>query len=185
MIWRQPTKCRCSCVLTVKYTFICAYWWTRQRIHNTLLVVDRYLWLMGDKTIPDSTEHCLELCYPPFVADIHLPHQGVVDSYNPFPNFKCTTVEVWEWKSNFIPHFIIGFIIYPFLVKGDTGQYLFEFICSWLCFLWHVPAIEEVILCKPLNLLHQWPNLVPGNDGLESELRTCTNVSLVFNGWNR
>ena len=79
---RQPTKRRRSCVLTLKYTFICVYWWTRQRIHNTLIVVDRYLRLMGDKTIPDSAEPRLESFYPPFVAGIDLPHQGVVDSYN-------------------------------------------------------------------------------------------------------
>ena len=87
LIWmttvRQPTKRRRSCVLTLKYTFICVYWWTRQRIHNTLIVLDRYLRLMGDKTIPDSAEPRLESFYPPFVAGIDLPHQGVVDSYNP------------------------------------------------------------------------------------------------------
>ena len=86
LIWmtlvRQPTKRWHSCVLTLKYTFICVYWWTRQRIHNTLIVVDRYLRLMGDKTIPDSAEPCLEPFYPPFVAGINLPDQGVVDSYN-------------------------------------------------------------------------------------------------------
>ena len=86
LIWmttmRQPMKRRCSNVLTLKYTFIGVYWWTRQRIHNTLLVVDRYLRLMGDKTIPDSLEPRLESFYPPFVAGIDLPHQGVVDSYN-------------------------------------------------------------------------------------------------------
>ena len=86
LIWmttvRQPTKRRRSCVLTLKYTFICVYWWTRQRIHNTLIVVDRYLRLMGDKTIPDSAEPRLESFYPPFVAGIDLPHQGVMDSYN-------------------------------------------------------------------------------------------------------
>ena len=53
LIWmttvRQPTKRQRTCVLTLKYTFICVYWWTRQRIHNTLIVVDRYLRLMGDK----------------------------------------------------------------------------------------------------------------------------------------
>ena len=57
LIWmttvRQPTKRWRSCVLTLNDTFICVYWWTRQRIHNTLIVVDRYLRLMGDKTIPD------------------------------------------------------------------------------------------------------------------------------------
>ena len=88
LIWmtpvRQPTERRCSCVLTLKYTFICVYWWTRQRIHNTLIVVDRYLRLMGDKTIPDSAEPRLESFYPPFVAGIDLPHQDVVDSSNPW-----------------------------------------------------------------------------------------------------
>ena len=86
LIWmtmvRQPTKRRCSCVLTSKYTFICVYWWTRQRIHNTI-VVDRYLRRMGDKTIPNSAEPRLESFYLPFVAGIDLPHEGVVDSYNP------------------------------------------------------------------------------------------------------
>ena len=37
---------------------------------------------MGHKTIPYSAEACLESFYPPFVAGIDLPHQGVVDSYN-------------------------------------------------------------------------------------------------------
>ena len=66
----------------LKIHLICVYWWSRQRIHNTLIVVDQYLRLMGDKTIPDSAEPRLESFYPPFVAGIDLPHQGVVDSYN-------------------------------------------------------------------------------------------------------
>ena len=53
LVWmttlRQPTERRCSSVLTLKCTIICVYWWTRQRIHNTLIVVDRYLRLMGIK----------------------------------------------------------------------------------------------------------------------------------------
>ena len=31
----------------------------------------------------------------------------------PFPNFNGATVEVWEWISNFIPHFIMDMIAYP------------------------------------------------------------------------
>ena len=30
-----------------------------------------------------------------------------------FPNFNDAIVEVWEWISNFIPHFIIDIITYP------------------------------------------------------------------------
>ena len=106
LIWmttvRQPTKRRRSCVLTLNYTFICVYWWTRQRIHNTLIVVDRYLRLMGDKTIPDSAEPRLESFYHPFVADIDLPHQGVVDSYNPtlgcdIQGFRAMGLSVQYW----------------------------------------------------------------------------------------
>ena len=97
LIWmttvRQPTKRRRSCVLTLKYTFNCVYWWTRQRIHNTLIVVDRYLRLMGDKTIPDSAEPRLESFYPPFVAGIDLPHQGVMDSYNLMKPRKCSSYD--------------------------------------------------------------------------------------------
>ena len=36
---RQPTKRWPSCVLTSKYTFICVYWWTRQRIRNGVTAV--------------------------------------------------------------------------------------------------------------------------------------------------
>ena len=73
---------RCSYVLNLKCTFIRVYCGTRQIIHNTLIVVDRYPRLMGDKTIPDSEEPRLESFYPPVVAGIDLPHQGVMDSYN-------------------------------------------------------------------------------------------------------
>ena len=32
---------------------------------------------------------------------------------NPSPNFNGYTVEVWEWISDFIPHFMMDIIIYP------------------------------------------------------------------------
>ena len=50
--------------------------WMRQRIHNTLTVVVRYLRRMGNKTIPDSGDPRLD---PPFVVGID---QSVVDSYS-------------------------------------------------------------------------------------------------------
>ena len=61
-----------------------------RRIHNTLIVVDWYLRLMGDKMIPDSAEPRLESFYPPFLAGNDLPHQGVVDSYNLHNGNSCT-----------------------------------------------------------------------------------------------
>ena len=65
------------------YVKLCFCQWTGQRIHNTLIVVDRYLRIKGYKAIPDSAEHRLKSFYPSFVVGIDLPYQGVVDSYKP------------------------------------------------------------------------------------------------------
>ena len=55
----------------------------------------------------------------------------------PFPNFNGSTVEVWEWISNFITHFIMDVITYPcldsslsMLVKGahEVLAYIFELL---------------------------------------------------------
>ena len=35
----------------------------------------------------------------------------------PFPNFNGFTVEVWEWISNFIPHCMMGVIVYHAEIK--------------------------------------------------------------------
>ena len=93
---RQPTKRRRSCVLTLIYTFICVYLWTRLRINNTLIAVDRYLRLMGDKTIPDSAEPRLESFYPPFVAGIDLPQIQIQDSDSIYFIHKVT---IWHISS--------------------------------------------------------------------------------------
>ena len=34
---------------------------------------------------------------------------------HPFPYFNGTSIEIWEWKSNFISHFIMDSIIYSYL----------------------------------------------------------------------
>ena len=36
----------------------------------------------------------------------------------PFPNFNGATIEVWEWLSNFVPHFTWHFIAYPISMVG-------------------------------------------------------------------
>ena len=53
----------------------------------------------------------------------------------PFPNFNSFTIEVWEWISNFIPHFSGHAITYPCrdlswtrLVKGATHMRCFGFV---------------------------------------------------------
>ena len=51
----------------------------------------------------------------------------------PFPNFNGCTVEVWEWISKFIAHFLMDVITYPcwgknkcMLVKGSQGIHDFR-----------------------------------------------------------
>ena len=104
LIWkttvRQPTKHRYSCVLTLKCTFICVYWWTRHRIHNTLIVVDRYLRLTENKTIPDSAEPRLE--------SFCLVHPGVrdkrrvseIDLSQPRHETAFDDVTMGQWRHN-------------------------------------------------------------------------------------
>ena len=73
----------------------------------------------------------------------HMPGKMCDESAYPFPNFSGCTVEVWEWISNFVPHFIlpccqcsescyyVSFIqmismLGLILVKGDTGSKGFD-----------------------------------------------------------
>ena len=43
-------------------------------------------------------------------TDNHMPSKVWVEITYPFPNFNDSTVEVWEWISNFIQHFIMHVI---------------------------------------------------------------------------
>ena len=66
---------------------------------------------------------------------------------HPFPNSNGCTVEVWEWISNFISHFIMDVITYRCwddslskLVKGTRPKWVNEIKgslaegCSWLTY---------------------------------------------------
>ena len=44
----------------------------------------------------------------------HMPTKMWDEIPLPFPNFNGSAVEVWEWLRNFIPHFIMGVITFPF-----------------------------------------------------------------------
>ena len=61
-----------------------------------MVVVDRNLHLMGDKTIPESAVPRLESFHPPFVVTgIDLLHQNVVHSYNSI----FTSTHRWKYVS--------------------------------------------------------------------------------------
>ena len=44
----------------------------------------------------------------------HMPSKVWGETIHLFPNFNGATIEVEEWIDNFIPHFILDVIIYPY-----------------------------------------------------------------------
>ena len=44
----------------------------------------------------------------------HMPSKMWDEIMYTFPNFNSYTIEVWEWISNFITHFIMDVITCPF-----------------------------------------------------------------------
>ena len=75
LIWKSPVRQFATRWYRGDFMLKYAFWWlTRQGIHTTLIVVDQYLWFMGDEMILDSVEFRMESCYPPFVAAIDLAH---------------------------------------------------------------------------------------------------------------
>ena len=63
----------------------------------------------------------------------------------PFPNFNGCTVEVWEWISNFIPHFKMDIITYPCWDGFSTSMRR-----DWIS-LWHFIVenwYEMQLLCS-------------------------------------
>ena len=44
-----------------------------------------------------------------------MPSEVWDENVYPFLNFNAATVDVWEWISQFIPHFTRQVIIYPWL----------------------------------------------------------------------
>ena len=82
---------------------------------------------------------------------------------NPFPNLNSTAVEVWEWISNFVPHFTeyMYMITYPcwdyswiMLLKGWgdwvecwSWNILMHFLMSFKCLLHNVLCLL-LFLCK-------------------------------------
>ena len=63
---------------------------------------------------------------------------------DPFPNFSFPTVEVWEWISNFIPHFIMNVILYPLHFCCLTHKC---FVNPWRLSAIALPAIIDDTRC--------------------------------------
>ena len=80
-------------------------------------------------------------------------------------------VEVWDWISDFIPHFIIGVITYPYwdqslsmLVKGAPGRHICFFLLTYKYLhaavkqhmLWQVHSSKTLIWSNIVQTWRQW-----------------------------
>ena len=80
----------------------------------------------------------------------------------PFLNFNGCTVEVYEYISNFIPHFMMDVIIYPCWSKCERTSVLEIFVChkqypivystqslftraNQVKFTWHVRHLSQIM----------------------------------------
>ena len=89
----------------------------------------------------------------------HMPSKVWDQITYPFPNFNSWAVEVWEWISNVIPHFIMNVIIYScwnwswsMSIKGASdlaGSQVGCVVCTQHCVF---------IIMLPL-----WTNRLPGS----------------------
>ena len=93
---RQLMTCLYRGAFRLNFTL---YWWTTTKIHKTLIVINRYLRLMGDKTTQGLADRRLNYFYPPLVAGIDLPHHDVVDCNN-FD--KQIHIGFAAWNYNFV-----------------------------------------------------------------------------------
>ena len=82
-----------------------------------------------------------------------------------FPNFNSCTVEVWEWISNFTPHFMMDVITYPccqwILLTKDLWcrALMFSLLTVWTTYLkslfWDIITLMWHC-CNALNLKSWW-----------------------------
>ena len=132
-----------------------------------------------DNTIPCSAELRLEPFYPPWVAGIDLPHQGVVDSYSLQPMYdhkvqvyirfsKCKQQEI-IWFVNNIHVGCMGCnfdsvcVTAMFKSNWDHGRYLifdYNFTTYHASWRYHFILFEADYLCfySFIRESHSWLN---------------------------
>ena len=121
---------------------------------------------MGDKTIPDSAEPHLESFYPPFIAGIDLPHQGVVDSYSLSQLEKYISVKMMQqcFKLKFHlsrPSYIICYNFYLPRVKLTHWGWMPHICVSKIIILGSdnglSPGRRQAIIWTNAAMLLIWP----------------------------
>ena len=108
-------------------------------------------------------------------------HNKVWDKITyPFPNFNDYIVEVWEWISNYIPHFKMDVITYPccdsVLIKGAPGHHIKLTPDCNLCWQEELPYVTAKY--KAFRWLHTQDCAKPIANALDV-LQTCAKLLVL------
>ena len=115
-----------------------------------------YYWRVAAIILDEISHQCRPSCpgltlIPAWISK-HSHYKVWDEIIYPFPNFNRATVEVWEWISNFIPHFIGHVITYScwdyswsILVNGAAGRYYKQMHQIWK---WGAPRCTRIPLFK-------------------------------------
>ena len=91
-------------------------------------------------------KHGFTLLYHASLINNHIPRKVWDKITYPLPNFNGCNVEVWQWISNFIPHYIMVVITYPcwvsewlnltaFWGKADSEVHIVHISCVIVAYI--------------------------------------------------
>ena len=132
----------------IKVSFICEGHPCRVRIINSLRI--RMLSLVIFSVhFSDTIQGPLILTWSNLSN--HMPSKGWGEITYPFPNFNDCAVEVWEWISNFVPHFLIDVITYPTYDHPSYGMYCSYGMSLMICFISRKTAYHQSGSCTSMQ----------------------------------
>ena len=99
-------------------------WWSGVLIPRMAMMTWKYLWSMDMRwwvqlaEIMPKWQLSALINFNPSIDDFnHVPGKVWDEIADSFPSFSGCTVEVWEWVSNFLSHFIIDVIFGKFFFR--------------------------------------------------------------------
>ena len=133
----------------------------------------------------------------------HIHYKVWDEITSPFQNFSGEAIDVWEWGSNFFPHFT-GYVITYYTLRNEVrGVYWIHHVCLSVClsvcpltfrvrpvastvqdgfFPYFVQMITSMRRCVTCDDLWPWPISSRSFD-LDLENRVCSVASTVLDGF--
>ena len=116
------------------------------------------LWVQGPLTL-----------IPAWISN-HMPSTVWGEITYPFRNFNGWTVEVWEWRNNFITHFMIDVITYPYReLKLIHVCWRGPRTSIWKTPFWHIPYILTYHITQSRNTKQRHPHSTRAHNKTHSD----------------